>query len=65
MHSSEVALGYFPWLLRNTLLELGNTVYPMYVTHSWNEPNGHLLHDQGPHQGAQPYRWRLYLTHDA
>jgi hypothetical protein len=37
MHSSEVALGYFPWLLRNTLLELGNTVYPMYVTHSWNE----------------------------
>jgi hypothetical protein len=38
MHSSEVALGYFPWLLRNTLLELGNTVYPMYVTHSWNEP---------------------------
>jgi hypothetical protein len=38
MHSSEVALGYFPWLLRNTLLELGSTVYPMYVTHSWNEP---------------------------
>jgi hypothetical protein len=38
MHSSEVALGYFPWLLRNTLLELGNTVYPMYITHSWNEP---------------------------
>jgi hypothetical protein len=38
MHSSEVALGYFSWLLRNTLLELGNTVYPMYVTHSWYEP---------------------------
>jgi hypothetical protein len=38
MHSSVVALGYFPWLLRNTLLELGNTVYPMYVTHSWYEP---------------------------
>jgi hypothetical protein len=38
MHSSEVAPGYFPWLLRNTLLELGNTVYPMYVTHSWTEP---------------------------
>jgi hypothetical protein len=38
MHSSKVALGYFPWLLRNTLLELGNTVYPMYFTHSWNEP---------------------------
>jgi hypothetical protein len=38
MHSSEVALGYFPWLPQNTLLELGNTVYPMYVTHSWNEP---------------------------
>jgi hypothetical protein len=34
IHSSEVAHGYFPWLLRNTLLELGNTVYPMYVTHS-------------------------------
>jgi hypothetical protein len=38
MHSSEVAPGYFPWLLRNTLLELGNTVYPMYVTHNWTEP---------------------------
>jgi hypothetical protein len=38
MHSSEVALGYFPWSLQNTLLELGNTVYPMYVTHNWNEP---------------------------
>jgi hypothetical protein len=38
MHSSEVAPNYFPWLLRNTLLELGNTVYPMYVTHSWTEP---------------------------
>jgi hypothetical protein len=38
MHSPEVALGYFPWLLRNTLLELGNTMYPMYVTHSWTEP---------------------------
>jgi hypothetical protein len=38
MHSSEVALGYFPWVLRNTLLEPGNTVYPMYVTHSWYEP---------------------------
>jgi hypothetical protein len=38
MHSSEVAPGFFPWLLQNTLLELGNTVYPMYVTHSWNEP---------------------------
>jgi hypothetical protein len=32
MHSSEVALGYFPWLLQNTLLELGNSVYPIYVT---------------------------------
>jgi hypothetical protein len=38
MHSSEVAPGYFPWLLRNTLLELGNTMYPMYVTTSWTEP---------------------------
>jgi hypothetical protein len=38
MHSSEVAPGYFLWLLRNTLLELGNTLYPMYVTHSWTEP---------------------------
>jgi hypothetical protein len=38
MHSSEVVPGYFPWLLRNTLLEMGNTVYPMYVTHSWTEP---------------------------
>jgi hypothetical protein len=25
-------------LLRNTLLELGNTVYPVYVTHIWTEP---------------------------
>jgi hypothetical protein len=38
MHSSEGAPGYFPWLLWNTLLELWNTVYPMYVTHSWTEP---------------------------
>jgi hypothetical protein len=38
MHSSKTAPGYFPWLLRNTPLELGNTVYPMYVTHSWTEP---------------------------
>jgi hypothetical protein len=38
MDSSEVAPGYFPWLLRNTLLELGNTVYPMYATHNWTEP---------------------------
>jgi hypothetical protein len=38
MHLSEVAPGYFPWLLRNTLMELGNTVCPMYVTHFWIEP---------------------------
>jgi hypothetical protein len=28
MHSSEVAPGYFPWLLWNTLLELGNKCIP-------------------------------------
>jgi hypothetical protein len=30
MHSSEVAPGYFPWLLWNTLLELGNAVGPSH-----------------------------------
>ena len=38
IHSSENEYGYFPYLLREVLLELGNTVKPLYVTHRWTEP---------------------------
>jgi hypothetical protein len=34
IHSSDLEPDYFPYLLQGVLLELGNSVRPMYVTHS-------------------------------
>jgi hypothetical protein len=68
MHSSEVAPGYFPWLLRNTLLELGNTVYPMYVTHSWIDPPLGTYYMTRVHIRKRNYTSEGYIlrtTHDS
>jgi hypothetical protein len=65
MHSSEVAPGYFPWFLRNTLLELENTVYPMYVTHSWTEPPLGTYYMTRVHIRQRNYTGGGYITHDS
>jgi hypothetical protein len=68
MHSSEVAPGYFPWLLWNTLLQLGNIVYPMYVTHSWTQPLLGTYYMSRVHIMERNYTGRGYFsrtTHDS
>jgi hypothetical protein len=68
MHSSEVAPGYLLWLLRNTLLELGNIVYSMYVTHSWTEPPLGTYYMTRFHIGVRNHTGGGYIsrtTHDS
>ena len=39
IHSSTDEPGYFPTLLQDVLLEMGNTVKPLYITSLYSEPS--------------------------